>query len=103
MRKAFTLVELLVIITIIVVLLALLAPAMGKAIYQAQLAACATRLKSFATGVTVYAIDYRRSYPHRPWVFSGGRRPHHLWSRYGGAWGTDDCLLYTSPSPRDRG
>jgi len=44
--KAFTLVELLVVFTIIVILLALLVPALGRAIYHARLAQCAGRLRS---------------------------------------------------------
>ena len=67
-RLGFTLVELLVVITIILVLLALLAPAMDKAIYQAELAVCATNLRSIATGATIYAAQARRFYPHRPGV-----------------------------------
>jgi hypothetical protein len=87
---AFTLVELLVVITIIVVLLALLTPALDTAIYQAELTACGARLKAFGTGVTVYAVDYRRHYPYRPWVFTGARRPNHFWSRNGGVFGSDE-------------
>ena len=50
-KIAFTLVELLVVITIIVILLVLLAPAMDRAIYQADLLACATNLNyAFADG-----------------------------------------------------
>jgi len=63
---AFTLVELLVVITIIVVLLALLAPAMEKAIYQAELAVCGSSLEAISTGITVYAMDHKRRYPYRP-------------------------------------
>lgn len=62
---AFTIVELLVVVTIIVVLLALLTPALEKAIYQADLAVCATQLKAIATEATIYAMDYRRRYPYR--------------------------------------
>jgi len=62
---AFTLVELLVVITIIVMLLALLAPAIDRAIYQAEMAVCATRLKGIGTGATLYAMEFARRYPHR--------------------------------------
>jgi prepilin-type N-terminal cleavage/methylation domain-containing protein len=64
-QTAFTLVELLVVVTIIVVLLALLAPAMDQAIYQAELAVCATNHRSTATGAITYATDQKRFYPLR--------------------------------------
>jgi prepilin-type N-terminal cleavage/methylation domain-containing protein len=67
-RYAFTLIELLVVVTIIVVLLSLLTPAMDKAIYQTELTLCATRLKTIATGVAMYAVAFKRYYPHRPGV-----------------------------------
>jgi len=76
---AFTIVELLVVITIIAVLLALLIPAVDQAIYQAELAVCGASLKGLAHGVTVYAAEYRRSYPHRPWVAQTAWRPNWLW------------------------
>jgi prepilin-type N-terminal cleavage/methylation domain-containing protein len=64
-RTGFTLVELLVVITIIVVLLALLVPALDRAIYQAELAVCGAQLKGIAGGATTYALDHKRSYPYR--------------------------------------
>jgi prepilin-type N-terminal cleavage/methylation domain-containing protein len=67
-RPAFTIIELLVVITIVVVLLALLAPAMDQAIYQAELARCAAQLKQIGTAATTYAVDFRNWYPHRPTV-----------------------------------
>ena len=70
-RIGFTLVELLIVITIIVVLLALLAPAMDKAIYQAELAACGANLRAVATGAMVYAMGSKRSYPYRAGVREG--------------------------------
>jgi prepilin-type N-terminal cleavage/methylation domain-containing protein len=61
----FTLVELLVVITIIVVLLALLTPAMDQAIYQAELTVCGARHKALGGGVSAYAMDHARAYPIR--------------------------------------
>ena len=63
---AFTLVELLVVVTVIVLLLALLVPALDQAIYQAELAVCATNQRGVASGVTRYASANARTYPHRP-------------------------------------
>ncbi len=68
----FTLIELLVVVTIIVVLMALLAPAMDKAIYQAELAVCGTKLRGTAGGTLTYAMDYGRRYPYRKVVADGG-------------------------------
>jgi prepilin-type N-terminal cleavage/methylation domain-containing protein len=61
----FTLVELLVVVTIVVVLLALLAPALDKAIYQAELVRCGAQQKGVANGANIYAVDFNRSYPDR--------------------------------------
>ena len=66
MRRAFTLVELLVVVTIIVILLSLLAPAMSKAIHQAQMLKCgAGPLRMMSSGVLQYTLDYKRRYPDR--------------------------------------
>jgi prepilin-type N-terminal cleavage/methylation domain-containing protein len=66
MRNGFTLVELLVVVTIIVILLALLTPALDRAVYQAELAQCAATLKATGTSAATYAMNSRRHYPHRP-------------------------------------
>jgi prepilin-type N-terminal cleavage/methylation domain-containing protein len=63
--RAFTLVELLVVITIIVVLLAILTPALNQAIYQAELVSCASGQRTIANAAIVYAFDNRRYYPTR--------------------------------------
>jgi prepilin-type N-terminal cleavage/methylation domain-containing protein len=68
LRHGFTLVELLVVITIIVVLLAMLTPALDQAIYQAELATCAARQKLVASAVATYALEFKRSYPYRAGV-----------------------------------
>jgi len=77
--RAFTLIELLVVITIVVVLLALLAPAMDKAVYQAELAVCGARLHGLGTGVLSYASANKRRYPNRPFVLTiNGAWPNQL-------------------------
>ena len=57
--------ELLVVITIIVILLSLLAPALDEAVYQAELVLCASKLDATALGITGYALDHGRRYPRR--------------------------------------
>jgi prepilin-type N-terminal cleavage/methylation domain-containing protein len=64
-QHGFTLVELLVTVAIIVVLLALLATGIYKALYASELAACASTIKGMVTGGTTYAQDNRSSYPSR--------------------------------------
>jgi prepilin-type N-terminal cleavage/methylation domain-containing protein len=68
MRCAFTLVELLVVVAIIVVLLALLTPALDKAIYEAEMTECAANMKAVCTAVNLYAVDYKRWYPKRDYT-----------------------------------
>jgi prepilin-type N-terminal cleavage/methylation domain-containing protein len=68
----FTLVELLVVVAIIVVLLAMMAPALERAIEQAELAVCAAHLRGAGSGAFVYAGDNRRHYFYRPAVHETG-------------------------------
>ncbi len=78
---AFTLVELLAVVTIIVVLLALLAPALDKAVRQAEMTVCSANKHGLTVGVTSYAMDNKRRYPYRqhpdtakswPWLIANG-------------------------------
>jgi prepilin-type N-terminal cleavage/methylation domain-containing protein len=69
-RRGFTLVELLLVVTIIVVLLALLTPALDKAIYEAELAACGATQKAITASATVAAMDYQRRYFDRTDLYS---------------------------------
>ncbi len=62
----FTLVELLVVITIIAILLALLMPAMDQAVYQAELTVCGANQHGIGTGLISYAIANKNGYPDRP-------------------------------------
>jgi prepilin-type N-terminal cleavage/methylation domain-containing protein/prepilin-type processing-associated H-X9-DG protein len=62
-RKAFTLVELLVVIGIIAVLVAILLPALAKARMAAQSAVCLSNLRQCALGFQLYANDNRNVIP----------------------------------------
>jgi prepilin-type N-terminal cleavage/methylation domain-containing protein len=62
-RKAFTLVELLVVISIIALLLSVLMPALGKARLQGRKIVCASYLKQWGLGIQFYANDNKGSYP----------------------------------------
>ena len=63
MSRAFTLVELLVVVTIIVILLALLTPALDKAVVQAQLAVCGARQKAMGNIFITYATESKQMLP----------------------------------------
>lgn len=64
-KNAFTLVELLVVISIIVVLISLLLPAVEQAVYQAQLAKCGANMKGIGLAVITYTGDNMQYYPKR--------------------------------------
>lgn len=56
-RKAFTLVELLVVVAILALLLAILLPSLQRAKYQAKVVTCMTRLRGIATGMILYTNE----------------------------------------------
>lgn len=59
-------------------LLSLLVPAMDKAMYQANLAACGSNLKGIASSVSAYAVASRQSYPDRNQNVNTQKQPHNL-------------------------
>src|SRR5436853_5678087 len=65
--RAFTLVELLVVIGIIAVLIYVLLPALGRARKQAQTVACLANLRSIGQAIGIYAVNNKQSLPYGYW------------------------------------
>ena len=61
--RAFTLVELLVVIGIIAVLLAVLLPALQRARFQTQRIQCASNMHQWAIALQAYAANWKGSFP----------------------------------------
>lgn len=62
-RKLFSLVELLIVASVIAILLAMLLPALGKARATAQRINCASNMKQLGVGFVQYQADYEDFYP----------------------------------------
>lgn len=87
-KKAFTLVELLVVISIIALLLAILMPALGRARDMAKKVICLTNLHSLFTGLNLYTEDFDGYLPQASDSVSVANKP------LGGWW-------YSSPGNPD--
>ncbi len=78
-KRAFTLVEMLLVVAVIGLLIALLLPALSRSRYHAKLALCANNLKQIAIGANAYAPDNMSYYPHRATNINGTAKPGNIW------------------------
>jgi prepilin-type N-terminal cleavage/methylation domain-containing protein/prepilin-type processing-associated H-X9-DG protein len=67
-RRAFSLIELLVVIGIIAVLLAILLPTLERAREHANTAACAANLSQIGQALTIYSNENHRAFPRTTYV-----------------------------------
>src|SRR5436189_5626311 len=78
-RKAFTLVELLVVIGIIAVLISILLPTLGKVRRQANTLQCSSNMRQVATALIMYISDNKRKHPPAGIPPITGVYPHGWW------------------------
>src|SRR5438046_10662363 len=71
-KRAFTLVELLVVIGIIAILIAMLLPALNSARERANRIKCASNLRQLAQAMRIYASDNKDQYPRTKYVVNQG-------------------------------
>src|SRR5437764_12689284 len=76
-RRAFTLVELLVVVGLIAVLIAILAPALGRVRKQAQWVVCSSNLRSIGLALQLYTSQFQ--YYPGGWVNTGTGWPCAIW------------------------
>src|SRR5689334_13345224 len=70
-RRAFTLVELLVVIGIIAVLIGILLPTISRARDQANTTACMAAMRNLGQLVYAYSVDFKGSVPYSYYTTQG--------------------------------
>ncbi len=89
---AFTIIEMMVVISILVLLIALLMPALSKARIHTRRMVCASNLGQLAAATTTYTNDYNGVFPpHRHCALNTGRDWFNLLEEYGNSPEVSHC------------
>ncbi len=99
-RRAFTLVELLVVIAIIALLVAMLLPALRQAREAARSAQCAVEFRQMGIAIETYAMEYRGILPYGYWP---AQTPNTILGRLGLMMFDDGGALMGHPNAKQTG
>lgn len=95
-HRAFTLIEVLVVVAIIALLCAILLPSLANARENAMTVMCKTRIREIYNGHILYAQDAKGRFPHYDWWLWDGMNNEpqslfvpNLYARFGGTRPTD--------------
>src|SRR6185369_17330406 len=80
LRKAFTLVELLVVIGIIAILVGIILPALSSARAAANSAACLSSLRQMGQAIQMYVVANKGSLPYGYWDGAGDANKRTEWT-----------------------
>jgi prepilin-type N-terminal cleavage/methylation domain-containing protein/prepilin-type processing-associated H-X9-DG protein len=96
--RAFTLIEVLVVVAIIALLVAILLPSLGAARDQAQTVMCKTRLHELYNGHLFYANDNKQRFPHWDWWLWDGENSERQSNFYPGLYNRTNGVRPTDSS-----
>jgi prepilin-type processing-associated H-X9-DG protein/prepilin-type N-terminal cleavage/methylation domain-containing protein len=74
MKKAFTVIEALVVIAIVLILAAILFPIFARSGHGGHKTSCQSNLKQTGLGLLMYTQDYDEKYPRAAWSFESSRK-----------------------------